>query len=326
MTHCLGNNGADKRGWPRLSRATSAAALWALPVPSAPRAAARARDRRAGTAPAHRTRTRGRAGARAAAGLGVRGGMRVRRGGERKEGRRVRAFPCARRAPGGAAGALPQPRSPPSFGAAGRAGARLRLPRSFMSAGSRAARNARPERRPRGLAPARGREPQPARGPRPAPPQIPGTPRHYTAGRPRLPPLGLLSGAFSSSAASPQPPRRPPSSPAPARPRRPAPRRRLCPCERPAAASLPPHRSPNFSRAPAARTYLLPPVRSGDQDRAGGGGRAAGWVGGDEPSAPPPLEGTCGFPSGRHFFAYRATAPRSRLRLRIPPRRAPPRP
>lgn len=202
----------------------------------------------------------------------------------------ARAFPCARRGSGGAGAAAPLPRQvwePP--GAAGLRPTAILYERPVTRVPN-AARG--------GLAPDRGRAPQPARRPPPAPATAPRAPRRR---------LLLLGGLLR---AAPLPPGR---GPLPLR----APGRRFPPPRR----SLPTSPGPS----PPALTSC-PPNAPGDRGRAGGGGRAAGWVGGDEPSAPPPLEGTCGFPSGRHFFAYGASAPRSRLRLRIPPRRAPPRP
>ncbi|KAL2300637.1 hypothetical protein Nmel_013520 [Mimus melanotis] len=188
--------------------------------------------------------------------------MRVRR--------RGREGPAPSLVPAGTAGEPPRPRTPASFGAA----------RSFMSAGSRRAPPAGT------LCHSRFRGPEtPARPPR------------HPRGRPRLPPLGFPSGAPASPAVSPPPPRAAPLPPARSRPRP------LAAASAPASAR-PPLPSPRRSLPTSRGRPHLPvvPVRSVDQGRAGGGARAAGWVGGDEPRPPPPLEGTCGFPQADIFL------------------------
>ncbi|XP_056356014.1 skin secretory protein xP2-like [Oenanthe melanoleuca] len=211
-------------GLPSLSRAISAPALPPaagagspsprLPThPPGPRPPLRARDRGGpGAAPARRTRARGTGRARRRRARGG-PGMRVRR--------RGREGPAPSLVPAGAAGEPPRPRAPASFRAA----------RSFMSAGSRQAP-------PAGLAPARG--PRPGDRHTPAPPPA----RPAPAAAPWVPQRSLRLPRGPAAAT--------PGGPTPARaPAAPSPRRRLCPCERPAAASFPPPLSPNFSRPPA---------------------------------------------------------------------------
>nr|XP_021401988.1 uncharacterized protein LOC110479219 [Lonchura striata domestica] len=240
------------------------------PVPAPPPPLSRPTHR--GPRPPLRARDRGGPGAAPARRARTRGTGRARRqragGAGMRVRRRGREGPAPSLVPAGAAGEPPRPRAPASFGAA----------RSFMSTGSRRAPPAGTRSCPRSA----------ARRPR-----TPARPR----GRPRLPPLGVPGGASACPAVSPPPPRAAPLPPARPRPRplaaasAPASARPPLPCPR---RSLPTSRGRPHS--PAA------PVRSGDQGRAGGGARAAGWLGGDEPSAPPPLEGTCGFPQADIFL------------------------
>ncbi|XP_031979079.1 uncharacterized protein LOC116450576 [Corvus moneduloides] len=185
------------------------------PTHRGPRPPLRARDRGGpGAAPARRTRTRGTGRARhQRAGGGA--GMPVRR--------RGREGPAPSLVPAGAAGDRAAPR-----------------PGKFQS---------RPVLYDRGQPPsaARGDSLLPAiRGPEtparrtPAPPPV----RPAPAAAPRVPQRSLRLPRGLPAAT--------PDSLTPARvPAAQSPRRRLCPCERPATASLPPPLSPNFSRPPA---------------------------------------------------------------------------